>query len=121
MIDRLSLFSQKIIRLKPIFYGLAFISLLVLGYVIFFVSGARHDVYIIPCLMALLWSSFSVFLLSTFPYVPSKPGKEIGFFKRLKLRFIRGFYHIFSLLFVVMSGTIIWLTIRLLNIWLADY
>ena len=121
MIDHLSAFSKKVVWLKPLFFITTVVALIVFGYVVLIEEGADKDVYIIPSLVGVLWSLVCSFLLSVFPYVPPKPDKQQRFFKRLKIRLARGGYHIGSLMFCVLSASVVWLTLRLINVWRADF
>jgi len=121
MIDHLSTFSKKVIWLKPLFLIIIAAALIVFGYAVFLVDGADKDVYIIPAIVGVLWSLVCSLLLSFFPYVPSKPDRQERIIKRLKIRLVRGAYHIGSLLFCVLSVSAVWLTLKLLGIWHTDF
>lgn len=94
---------------------------MVFGYVVLIEEGVNKDIYIIPCIVGVLWSLLCLLLLSVFPYVPPKPDKQEPFLRRLKIRFARGFYLIGALMFYLLSASAIWLTLRLINVWRADY
>ena len=121
MIDHLSAFSKKVVWFKRLFFITTVAAFIVFGYVLLIEEGADKDVYIIPSIVGVLWSLVCSLLLSVFPHVPPKPDKHQLFLKRLKIRIVRGGYHIGSLLFCVLSASIVWLTIRLLNVWRADF
>jgi hypothetical protein len=121
MIDHLSAFSKKVVWLKPLFFITTVVAFIVFGYVVLIEEGADNDVYIIPSIVGVLWSLVCSILLFVFPYVPPKPDKQQRFFKRLKIRLTRGGYHIGSLMFCVLSASVVWLTLRLLNVWRADF
>ena len=121
MIDRLSVFLKNIIWLKPLFFLTTVTAFIVFGYIVFFAKGADKDVYIIPCIVSTLWSLICWLLLSLFPYVPPRADKQKRFVIRLKIRLIRGVYHIGSLIFVALSGLVLLLTFRLLNVWRVDF
>jgi hypothetical protein len=121
MIDHLSTFSKKVVWLKPFFFITTAVALIVFGYVVLIEEGADKDIYIIPSIVALLWSLVCSLLLSVFPYVPPKPDKQQRYFKRLKIRLVRGGYHIGSLMFCLLSGSVVWLTFRLISVWRADF
>ncbi|MBT8361853.1 MAG: hypothetical protein HKP41_07635 [Desulfobacterales bacterium] len=121
MIDHFSALSKKLVWLKPLFFITTAAAFIVLGYVVFIEEGADKDVYIIPSIIGVLWSLVCSLLLSVFPYVPPKPDKQQRFLKRLKIRLARGGYYIGSLMFCVLSTSVVWLTIRLLNVWRADF
>lgn len=121
MIDHLSAFSKKVVWLKPLFFIATAAAFIVFGYVVLIEEGADKDVYIIPSVVVVLWSLVCSLLLSIFPYVPPKPDKQQRLFERLKIRLARGAYHIGSWIFCVLSVSVVWLTIRLLNVWRADF
>lgn len=121
MIDYLSTFSKKVVWLKPLFFITTATASIVFGYVVLFEQGADKDVYLIPSVVVVLWSLVCSLLLSIFPYVPAKHDKQQGEFERLKIRLVRSGYHIGSWIFCVLSVSVVWLTIRLLNVWRADF
>ncbi|NNK95251.1 MAG: hypothetical protein HKP41_12950 [Desulfobacterales bacterium] len=121
MIDHLSAFSKKAVWLKPVFFIAAAAALIVFGYVVLVEQGVDKDVYIIPSIVVVLWSLVCFLLLSFFPYVPPKPDKQLRLSERLKIRLARGVYHLGSWIFCVMSVSVVWLTIKLLNVWRADF
>jgi len=121
MIDHLRAFSKKAAWLKPLFFITTAVAFIVFGYVVLVEKGADKDVYIIPSIVGMLWSLVCSLLLSVFPFVPSKPDKQQHFLERLKIRLTRGGYHIGALIFCVLSASVVWLTVRLLSIWYADF
>ena len=121
MIDHLSAFSKKVVWLKPLFFIATATAFIVFGYVVLIEEGADKDVYIIPSVVVVLWSLVCSLLLSIFPYVPAKPDRQQRLFERLKIRLARSGYHIGSWILCVLSVSVVWLTIRLLNVWRADF
>jgi hypothetical protein len=121
MIDRLSTLSKKVVRLKPLFFIATGIAFMVFGYVVFIEEGVDKDVYIIPSIVVVLWSLASALMLSVFPCVPPRPDNVKGWYKRLKIRLIRGGYHLGAWMFCLLSAALVWLTIRLLGVWRADF
>ena len=121
MIDHLRAFSKKAAWLKPLFFTTTVAAFLVFAYVVFIEKGADKDVFIIPSIVGLLWSLVCSVLLSVFPYVPPKADKQQRFLTRLKIRLARGGYHIGSLMFCLLSASVVWLTLRLINVWRADF
>lgn len=121
MIDRLRVFSIKFAWLKPLFFLTTVAAIIVFAYVVLIENSAGKEVYIIPCVVGVLWSLVCLLLLSTFPHVPPTPDMQISFYKRLKIRLVRGCYYIVSFIFVVLSALSVFLTFKLLNVWLADF
>ena len=121
MIDYLSAFSKKVVWLKPLLFFATAAAFIVFGYVVLIEEGADKDVYIIPSVVVVLWSLVCSLLLSVFPSVPPKPDKQQRLVERLKTQLARGGYHLGSWIFCVLSVSVVWLTIRLLNVWRADY
>ena len=121
MIDHLRAFSKKVAWLKPLCFMTTATAFIVFGYVVFFEEGADKDVYIIPSIVGALWSLVCSVLLSVFPYVPPKADKQQRLAKRLKIRLARGGYHIGSLMFCVLSASVVWLTVSLINVWRSDF
>lgn len=121
MIDHLSAFSNKVVWLKPWLFITTAAAFIVFGYVVLIAEGVDKDVYIIPSVVVVLWSLVSSLLLSIFPYVPPKPDEQQRLLKRLKIRLARGGYHIGSWICCILSASVVWLTIRLLSVWRADF
>ena len=121
MIDHLRVFSKKIAWLQPLILLTTVAAVIVFAYVVLTENGAAKEVYVIPCVVGVLWSLVSLLLLSTFPHVPAKPEKQQRFFQRLKISLVRGCYYIASFIFVILSSTALLLTFKLLNVWRADF
>ena len=121
MIDHLRTFSKKIVWLKPFLIILTVASFIVFGYVVLIEEGTGKDVYIIPSIIGVLWSLVCLLLFSVFPYVPPKPDKQERFFRRLKIRLVRGCYHIGAVIFCVLSVSVVVLSLKLLNVWRTDF
>ncbi len=121
MIDRVSAFSKKVVWLKPLLFVATAAAIIVFGYVVLIEGGVDKDVYIIPSIVVVLWSLVCSLILSIFPYVPPKPDKQERLFTRLKIRLARGVYHVGFWLFCLLSGAVVWLTIRMLSVWRANF
>jgi len=121
MIDHLRAFSKKAVWLKPFFFIATAAAFLVFGYVVLIEEGADKDVYLIPSVVVVLWSLVCTLLLSVFPYAPPKPDKQQRRLERLKIRLIRAAYHLGSWLFCLLSAAALWLSIKLLSVWHADF
>ena len=121
MIDQLRVFSEKLVWMKPLFLLTTIIASIVLGYVVLMQQGAANDVLIIPSIIGVLWSLVCLLLLLTFPYVPPKPDQRLSYVKRLKVRCIRVGYHLGGVVFISLSVLVVWLSLKLLNVWYTDF
>jgi energy-coupling factor transporter transmembrane protein EcfT len=121
MIDYLSAFSRKVVWLQPLFFCTTVAAIFVFAYVVLSGNSADKEVYIIPCIVGLLWSLVCLVLLFAFPHVPPQPENQQRFYSRLKIRLARGCYYVFAVFFVVLSASAILLTFKLLNVWRIDF
>lgn len=121
MIDHLRTFSKKAVWLKPAFFIASAAAIIVFGYAVLLEKGADKDVYIIPSVVVVMWSLVGSLFLSIFPYVPPKPDKQQRVFERLKIQLARGVYHIGSWILCALIISAVWLTVRLLVVWRADF
>ena len=121
MIETLANFSSKLNWMKPliILLGLGFFALscaTVLG-----VQGIDSDVYLVPSVLAVIWSMLVLFMISTFPHVPPKPDKDIRLLMRFRIRLKRGIYYLLGLVFLVITLALLMLSFKLFGIWRADF
>jgi hypothetical protein len=121
MIDKLSALSKRVVWLIPLLYTAAAIALAVFGYVILVYDGEKADAFLIPCIIILLWSLVSAILLSTFPNVPSRAEEKLPLAKRFKIALTRLGYHLGAWVFVFLSIILVWLSVKLLNVWRGDF
>lgn len=119
MIDYLSAFTKKTIWLKPLIVFTIVAALILFGCVVFFSNDADNDVYIVPSLVCVLWSLVCWLLLSIFPHVPP-PEKQKSFFSRVKTSMVRIAYYILAMIFILLSGFMTLLTVKLLNVWIVE-
>ena len=66
--------------------------------------------------LACIWLLLLNLLISLFDNIPVKKTEKTGFFSRLKSKVHRGFYQFIALLFIALTLTIIFLSIRLLRV-----
>jgi len=117
MIDYVSALSLRLKWLIPCSIFLAFGAFLLFGYVVLSNPSESKDIYLIPSILALLWSLITLSILSAFPHVPAKASKEIPYLERVKVSVTRFFYHLLALVFIVLSIVTLWFSIRLITIW----
>ena len=121
MIDRLRAFSLRAVWLKPLSFLTAVAAAGVFAYVVLNDDGVNRDVFIIPSIILGLWSLVSALMLSIFPYVPPKPENQERLPRRLKIRLVRGAFHLGAWLLCGLSVAVVLLTIKLLGVWNADF
>lgn len=119
MIDRLRALSHRAHWLRPVCLVTAAAAAGVFAYVVLNDDGVNRDVFIIPSMVLGLWSLVCALVLSIFPYVPPQPEKRERVLRRLKIRLVRGAFHLGSWILCGLSVAVVWLTIRLLGVWLA--
>ena len=84
-------------------------------------SSDQTERLLIPCTVGLLWALSGFTLIETFGTVPDKASSELKFFTRQKQRLRRLWYWIMSALFVCATLGALFITNRLLMVWLSEY
>ncbi len=121
MIDKLQGIAKviQILRLPSIAVGLISLALMV---VIMFISESHEsDRFLIPSIVGLLWAISTYSFIVTFRSVPEKANKPLKFFSKLKSYIIRGWYWFMGVVFLAATVAVIFLTYRMVSIWLVDY
>ncbi|WP_088328403.1 hypothetical protein [Lacimicrobium sp. SS2-24] len=77
------------------------------------------DQLLIPAGVAALWAGVGYWFVTAFANVPDKPDKQMGFFKKVSIRFQRGIYLLFAILGCFLSLAVVFFTLRGLRIWIA--
>ena len=121
MIDRLQRIAQSIqfLRLPSIAVGL--ISLASMVVIILTSKSHEGDRFLIPSVVGLLWAMTTYAFLVTFRSVPEKANKTLRLVSRLKRNISRGWYWFISVVFIGTTAAAIFITIRMVSIWLRDY
>ena len=121
MLGALNVIATNARWLKPVIKLASLASLSAFLYVVFLAEGANRDVYLIPSVVALIWTLLLYILLATFPNVPAAPDKSRNLFFRIRLRVVRLFYHILAVLFLLFTIAVVILSLRILNVWRIDF
>jgi len=122
MIDKLRSLALKIQWLKPVTLVIGLAAITLIAYLLIAKAGSsQYDHLHIPSVIALLWAGVTYWLLYTFPGVPEKPGRELGFFKRLGINFKRGCFFVLAVLAIAITAGSLMITIRGLSVWLQSY
>jgi hypothetical protein len=121
MLKKLSALSVKLYGLKP------FIALLGFACIGLFISSILNlgdfnsDKLMIPSLLGGLWSALYFILLSSFLTIPPKPGSDVKFFAKIKIRLLRGIYYLLGAIFIVLTLVVLVVSFKLLAVWRAEY
>jgi len=121
MIDKLQGIAKaiKILRLPSIAVGL--ISLASMVVIIFISRSHESDRFLIPSIVGLLWGISTYSFIVTFRSVPEKANKSLKFFSKLKRNINRGWYWFIGVVFLGTTVVAIFVTYRMVSIWLRDY
>lgn len=129
LIEKLSTISQKLFFLKPVNIAFALGCFVFIVYSFLFSSATGHNANINAnvssadhslVLFAFMWSVLFNLFLTVFKSIPTKKpaNKKISLIKRIKLSILRFFYFSFALFFIGLTAVILFLTIRMLRVWL---
>ena len=99
--------------------GVLFLVIVVV--IILFSNAREDDKYLIPGVLGILWSLSAYTFISNFQSVPEKAKRPDGFFHRLKRNIHRSWYWIIAFIFTGTTVAAVFLTFRLISIWLNDY
>ena len=121
MIDKLQGIAQaiQILRLPSIAVGL--ISLASMVAIMFISKSHDSDRFLIPSIVSLLWAISTYSFIVTFRSVPEKANKSLKFFSKLKRNINRGWYWFISVVFLGTTVAVIFVTFRMVSIWLRAY
>ncbi len=121
MIDKFQRIAQAIqfLRLPSIAVGL--ISLASIVVIIITSKSHAGDRFLIPSFVGLLWAMSTYSFIVTFRSVPEKASKTMRFFRKLKRNIYRGWYWFISIVFLGTTVCVIFVTYRVVSIWVRDY
>jgi hypothetical protein len=94
---------------------------LVLLYIVVTSTTPSGDRFLVPALIALLWSLSGYAFILNFRSVPRWDNGAGGFFKRLKLRLLRFWYWVLAAMFFGTTLALLLISIRLIRVWMQDY
>jgi energy-coupling factor transporter transmembrane protein EcfT len=121
MIDKLGKIARTLnfFRLPAFVFGLA--CTIAVGLIIFTSRSPEEDLFLIPGFVGVVWACATYVFLASFNSVPQKAGRSWPFFRRVKRHALRGWYGVLAVIFFATSAVAIWVTFRLLSIWIRDY
>lgn len=121
MIDKLKKIADAVQFLRLPSVALGLICLITVTTIIFVSNSQKGDFFVIPSVVGLVWSMTTYSFLVYFRTVPEKSDQSWNFIKRMKRRILRAGYWIMGMLFIVTTIGAIFVSFRMLNIWVRDY
>lgn len=121
MIDKFQRIAQSIqfLRLPSMAAGLICLVSIVVS--IFTYRSHEDDRFLIPSLVGIFWAMSTYAFIVTFHSVPEKASKATWFFSRLTRNIYRGWYWFIGIVFLGTMVSVIFLTYRVVSIWIRDY
>ncbi|MEM8498059.1 MAG: hypothetical protein AAF542_08545 [Pseudomonadota bacterium] len=119
MIEILSAISRKYTWLR----GLGIVLGVVSGgtLVLSLLSDGAADRYLIPSVVAFIWSLLLIVLSITFPNLPPRPTKEQKILARIKRRFRRLIFYSIGVVFIVLTVATVSLSFKMFGVWRTEY
>lgn len=109
----------QIVRIPSLVFGLiCFVSI---ASVVFMSRSHEEDQFLLPAVVGLLWAISTYAFITTFRIVPEKSDKTWKITNRLKRNIYRGWYWLVSFTFVGITVIIIFMTGRMVTIWLKEF
>ena len=121
MIDKIQrvAVSVQFFRLPAIGLGLA--ALVAIGVILLLADSPRAEAFLIPSVVALIWSLSAHSFIVTFRSVPERADRSQGWFRRLWRNLVRGWYWLIALLFLATTLAAVYFTYRVISIWMRDF
>ena len=123
LIDRLSHISHRLVFLKPfsIALSLGCLGFIFYSFIFTFTSMDVNSTHHSLALFVFIWSLLFNLFLSVFIHIPidSVVHHKLSLFKRIKRSILVFLYFIFSLFFIGITVIILFLSLRMVRVWLA--
>ena len=121
MNDKLKMVIKVLLPYRKIALIVIFLLAVIIVCSFIFLSPAKQNAIVIPCLLAMLWCLLFylivVFLHAKATQFVLASGHKSHVFKRLKMAVLRGFYYCLTWLLLLLTLAISILTFRILNTW----
>ena len=120
MIDRLSRIAEslRVVRTPSLIVALACFATIV--FLLLVADSPELDRFLMPTFIGLLWAIGLYSFVEAFRGVPETGDSAQGILHRLGRSIRRGGYWVLSMLFVGATLLALYLTVRLLSIWLGE-
>ncbi len=121
MIDLFSKIATALqfLRLPIIVLGVTCLAVMITA--IFGSKSHADDYYLIPSAVGLLWSIGTYSFIINFNSVPQCADPSWGVFRRMKRHIVRAGYLLLGIVFVVLTTGIVFVSFRIVSIWLTDF
>ena len=121
MLETLNRIARWLLPLRMLFLGLAIFGFMLLIVSLFAEEGGQQGLFAIPAMTLFLWAlSVFVFILN-FAVIPQRNEGESGMIRRGMQRLQRAWYWLVGLFFLVTTLVLLYVTTRILTIWLRDF
>lgn len=116
MLDKLKSIAVKTKPLRPLFALAAICGFVTFVTTLFKLTAYVHESYLIPSAVSTLWAMFAWVMISSFQSIPDV-NPSLSVVKRLKVRFLRLFFYLLAIGFLILSAFICLVTFRMLGVW----
>ena len=121
MLETLNRIARWLLPLRMLFLGLAIFGFMLLILSLFAEEGGQQGLFAIPAMTLFLWAlSVFVFILN-FAVIPQRNEGESGIIRRGIQRLQRAWYWLVGLFFLSTTLLLLYVTTRLVTIWLRDF
>lgn len=100
-----------------LFQLLAGVLVLFIVYGLVLAPPGSQEAYLMPSLVALLWTVLVNLMLHTFRQPPQPDSANASWWQRIKSKVKRGFYRLFTLLFILLSLLCVFLSLKMFGVW----
>ncbi|NQZ20607.1 MAG: hypothetical protein HRT53_01000 [Colwellia sp.] len=112
------LIARQLVKGRIFAFLLGITSFFSLVYVAIFGTIELQDQVAVPCLLTILWSLLFFVFIRVYSYSALEQTKKPSMFTRFKNKIKRVFYTLFSWCFLLLTLSILYLTFKMLNVWL---
>jgi hypothetical protein len=112
------LIARQLVKGRVFAFLLGIISFFSLVYVAIFGTIELQDQVAVPCLLTILWSLLFFVFIRVYSNSTIQQTKKPSMFTRFKNKIKRFFYILFSWCFLLLTLSILYLTYKMLTVWL---
>jgi len=112
------LIARQLAKGRVFAFLLGITSFFSLVYIVIWGSIDQQNQVAVPCLLTMLWSLLFFVFIRVYSYSAIEPTKRPSIFTRFKKKIKLIFYILFSWCFLLLTLSILYLTYKMLNVWL---